>query len=101
MENKKCRIEEGKFVVPCKTLADATEFGNPIGKRKGVWCWEYYNHELKGPTRRFYGTKSGDFAEKGLAFNYCPFCGEKIDAPFAEPTNEKAVRRKIEEGVFV
>ena len=87
MDKQKCRVEAGKFVEPCKSLQEATEFGNPIGKRKGVWCWEYHNREQSGPTRRFFGIKSGEFAEKGLAFNYCPFCGEKIDAPFTEAAN--------------
>lgn len=88
MDKKKCTITaDRKFIDPCKMLADSTEFGNPTGKRKGVWCWEYHNRVQSGPTRRFFGVKSGDFASKGLAFNYCPFCGEKIDAPFTEPTN--------------
>lgn len=97
MENQKCKIEDGKFVVPCKTLADATEFGNPIGKRKGVWSWEYYRTDTKGPTRRFYGCKSGEFVAKGMAFNYCPFCGEKIDAPFTEPTNAELRGERLRE----
>ncbi len=88
MEKQKCTVTaDGKFVEPCKTLADATEFGNPNGKRKGVWSWEYHSRDKPGPTRRFWGTKSGEFVSNGLAFNYCPFCGEKIDAPFTEPSN--------------
>lgn len=84
METKKCTVKDGKFVEPCQSLQDATEFGNPSGKRKGVWCWEYYREDTSGPTRRFYGTKSGDFVSKGIAFNFCPFCGEKIEAPFTD-----------------
>jgi hypothetical protein len=88
MDKKKCQVKDGKFVEPCDTLSEAAEFGNPRGKQKGIWCWEYFSRTKPGPTRRFFGTKSGDFTEKGMAFNYCPFCGEKIDAPF-EPHNAK------------
>ena len=85
MEKQKCTVtEDGRFVEPCKTLSDATEFGNPNGKRKGVWSWEYHSRDKPGPTRRFWGTKSGDFVRKGIAFNFCPFCGEKIEAPFTD-----------------
>ena len=89
MEKQKCNVTaDGKFVEPCKTLADATEFGNPNGKRKGIWAWQYFRlgESKSTPSRTFFGVKSGEHVEKGLAFNYCPFCGEKIDAPFTEPS---------------
>lgn len=83
MDKEKCSVKDGKFVEPCKSLNDVTEFGHPKGKQRGVWCWEY---SIEGkPSRRFFGAKSGSQTEKGLAFNFCPFCGEPIDAPFVTP----------------
>lgn len=82
MIDDKCTVtDDGKIVNPCKALTRATEFGSPSGKRKGIWCWEYHGIKDPGPKRRFWGTKSGDFVEKGIAFNFCPFCGEKIEQP--------------------
>lgn len=83
---EKCRVsEDGKHIYPCKTLYESSEYGNPRGKQKGVFHWEYHTIESNGPVRGFYGVKSGEFVSKGMAFNYCPFCGEKIDAPFSTP----------------
>ena len=89
-ESEKCAVTEGRLVEPCKALSDSCEFGNPCGKQKGMWMWEYYNVNRpfgEGPTRRFFGAKSGDFVQKGVAFHYCPFCGTRIDAPFEQPSN--------------
>lgn len=90
MEKQKCTVtDDGKFVDPCKTLSAATEFGNPSGKRKGVWSWQYFKTGVSKsePSRTFFGVKSGEYVANGLAFNFCPFCGEKIDAPFTETSN--------------
>lgn len=86
-ENKKCRVTDGKFVEPCKDLAAAAEEGHPRGRSKGIYAWNYSNDF--GPTRRFFGAKTGEFVSKGIAFNYCPFCGEKIEEPFASEPPEQ------------
>lgn len=75
--NKKCIIENEKFVIPCEALQNSSEYGHPRGKKKGVFSWSM-TKDFK-PSRTFFGVKSGDFIEKGIAFNYCPFCGENID----------------------
>lgn len=79
---KKCTVLSGKFVDPCAALTEATEYGHPRGKAKGIFAWEYSSID-KGPTRTMFGVKSGEHVAKGMLFNFCPFCGEKIDAPFA------------------
>lgn len=73
----KCTVE-GNIVTACEALEKATEFGNPRGKQKGIWCWQYFKASEEAPTRRFWGAKSGDSVERGIAFNYCPFCGTEI-----------------------
>ncbi len=80
--NTKCTVEEGKFVRPCPSLASAAEVGHPRGKQKGIYAWVLSTPE--GPTRTFFGVKSGDHKDRGLALNFCPFCGERIDAPFTD-----------------
>lgn len=77
---EKCEVRDGKFVEPCRMLHEAGEAGNPRGKQKGIYAWEY--RDRQGPTRTMFGAKSGEHVEKGLLFNFCPFCGERIDAPF-------------------
>lgn len=83
---EKCTIRDARFVDPCTMLASATEYGNPRGKQKGIFGWALHVAG-KGASRTFYGAKSGEHVAKGLAFNYCPFCGESIEAPFTESSN--------------
>ncbi len=73
----KCKIAEGKFVVACKHLQEASEYGHPRGKKKGIFAWAL-TKDFK-PSRTFFGVKSGEFVENGIALNYCPFCGENIE----------------------
>lgn len=84
----KCSTSDsGKVVTPCESLKKACEHGNPRGKAKGIFAWALYNINQPcsdGPSRVFFGVKSGNFVAKGFAFNFCPFCGERIDKPFAE-----------------
>jgi hypothetical protein len=79
----KCTVRDGKFVEPCGTLSTVTEYAPPTGKRKGIYAWVLGSIST-GPTRTFFGVKSGAHIAKGMLFNFCPFCGEKIDAPFAD-----------------
>lgn len=81
-ESTKCSVREGRFVEPCAALHEVVEYGNPIGKRKGIYAWNLFSRETPGPTRRMFGVKSGDHVKTGMLFNFCPFCGERIDAPF-------------------
>lgn len=77
----KCGVRDGKHVEPCLSLAESNEGGNPQPRKRGIFAWVYFKPQLEGPTRTFFGSVSTTHP-KGLAFNFCPFCGEKIDAPF-------------------
>lgn len=73
----KCRVENNSFVIPCKTLSESSQYGNPRGKQKGIYAWEL---SIRGvSSRTFFGVKSGEYIAKGIAFNFCPFCGENIN----------------------
>jgi hypothetical protein len=79
---QKCTVLDGKFVLACMALSSVCEPANPRGKQKGVFAWELSTPN--GPTRTMFGAKSGDHVVKGMLFNFCPFCGERIDAPFVQ-----------------
>ena len=83
---EKCYVRDGRYVEPCNMLASATEYGNPRGKQKGIFAWAL-SIPGKGASRTFFGVKSGEQVAKGLAFNFCPFCGERIEAPFTESSH--------------
>lgn len=85
-----CQVSEnGRIVTPCKQLSDACEYGNPTGRKKGIFGWTLYKPSESELSRQFFGVKSGEFVDRGLAFNFCPFCGTQIDAPFAEKESEE------------
>lgn len=77
-----CTVRDAKFVEPCDALAAATEYGHPRGKQKGICAYAWSNRQ--GPTRTLWGAKSGEHVERGLLFNFCPYCGVRIDDPAKE-----------------
>jgi hypothetical protein len=88
-ERIKCTVREGRFVEPCDTLAQAVDNNIPgFSKAKGVFRQDLTNMKTKQPSRTYFGLKSKQFPN-GLLFNCCPWCGERIDAPFnkEEATN--------------
>ncbi len=72
-----CTVRDGKFVEPCAALAEQCRWEI----RGGLEMVRLYSHGV--PTRSFVtlaGSKSRDI--KPRAINACPFCAERIDAPF-------------------
>ena len=82
--NNKCKFVDTNIIEPCDRLKAACEYGSPCGKRKGIYSWNLYktNNCERTLSRRFFVAKSGGFVNKGIAFHYCPFCGEEINQPF-------------------
>jgi hypothetical protein len=78
MTPAKCTVKDGRFVVPCVPLADAV--GGAVDHA------HYIDMTNQKPSRSFFVLKSGAYKGKGMAMNVCPFCGERIDAPFATET---------------
>lgn len=76
-----CEVRDDNFVVPCTALEESIG-GFGTDKRKGIVAWHLIHMPTGKPSRSFIGVRSGDHAVKGVAFNFCPFCGTKIDAPF-------------------
>jgi hypothetical protein len=80
----KCTVRDGRFVQPCGALDDMIENNIPgFSNAKGIAQWNLTNLKTHEPSRSYIGIKSKKMP-KGLLFNFCPWCGEKIDAPFAD-----------------
>ena len=73
----KCTVA-GMNLQPCDLLMETVEGYNPTGKKAGLFLWQTSNLETD-TRRKFAGVKSGDHRQKGMIFNFCPFCGERID----------------------
>lgn len=83
----KCTVRDGNFLEPCDTLRAACEIGPPPrGKQRGIYWWQLTNMTTGKPSRSFIGAKTTEHP-KGLIFNVCPWCGERIDEPFTEPAD--------------
>lgn len=83
-ERVKCAVRDGLFVEPCDSLQSATDNNIPgFSKTKGIASWHLTNINTGKPSRSYWGVKSKNH-QNGFLFNFCPFCGERIDAPFNE-----------------
>jgi len=82
--SSKCHVKDGLFVEPCDALNRAADINTPsFTKAKGIAVWNMTNMNTGKPSRTYYGVKTKKHPN-GLLFNCCPWCGERIDAPFAE-----------------
>lgn len=85
-EPTECSVsEDGKHVTPCSTLASFVEGPAAFSKTKGLHVWSMRNFKTRERTRTFYGFKNmgpEPHRKNGMAINFCPFCGVKIDTPF-------------------
>lgn len=83
LDKRDCVVREGMFVEPCAMLAEMTDTPNAgFSKAKGIARWHYTDMATRQPSRTFFGAKSKEHPN-GMLFNFCPWCGTKIDAPFA------------------
>jgi hypothetical protein len=76
-----CVVREGSFVEPCTALEECIVGSGSFNKKKGVVLWDLYDMKTMKHTRRFIGIRSGVHADKGIVFNFCPFCATPIDTP--------------------
>lgn len=87
--SNKCTVRDGRFVEPCATLSEQTDSSMAfLSRAKGTVRWHYTNVQTLEPSRTFFGVKT-KANPNGFAFNFCPFCGEKIDAPFNSDDEEQ------------
>lgn len=93
MSNEPCKVRDGRFIEPCVAMIGAFD-GSSAGKGRALFMSQYINIKTGEQSRSFVVLRMGDHIKNGVALNVCPFCGERIDAPFqdeeAEPTTEAA-----------
>lgn len=90
--NPKCTVRDELFVDPCETLENVIHNNTPgFSKRKGVAIW-HMRKRVGGktvPSRTYLGIICEAYPD-GFLFNFCPFCGTDISAPFMEPEEASA-----------
>lgn len=69
-----CKVTVNK-IAPCDLLAQTLEYGNPRAKSKGVFIPERVNARTGEPGTDIAQMHSGAFVGRGVALNFCPFCG--------------------------
>ena len=73
--NPKDEGEQERYVY-CSTLRSLSDsYDRP--KAKGIFINEYVNMKFE-QTRTYVVAKLGEHLKKGIVFNFCPFCGEKL-----------------------
>lgn len=77
----RCAVRQGKFVEPCAPLQSV--LAPRRGKAPGLELVHLYNRAEQ--TRAFVVLFGGEYLDRGVAINCCPFCGAQINAPFVEP----------------
>ena len=75
----KCRADAERVHEACWPLS---ELAVPPTSNKGLICWTYLDIKKGTISRTLYGVKSGAHPN-GLAFNFCPYCGEKHPGGYA------------------
>lgn len=69
-----CEIKDGT-IIPCKGLDAILELESGKG---GVQVMQLSDFESGKFTRALVVAKSGSHRKRGLAFNFCPYCGHAI-----------------------
>lgn len=68
----------GNKIAPCSRLSQALEYGNPRVKSKGIFIPERFNFNTGKPGTDIAQLHSGSFVGRGIALNFCPFCGVSL-----------------------
>lgn len=79
----KCKVI-GNKLTPCKHLQSAIQHGNPSSISRGIYIPSRVNLTTGEPGTDIVQIHSGDHSVRGVAANFCPFCGTAIntwDAP--------------------
>ena len=73
----KCKLD-GNRISRCDLLSKSLEYGNPTFKSKGAFIPERVNIKTGQPGTDLAQLHSGQFVGRGIAMNFCPFCGESL-----------------------
>lgn len=73
----KCTLD-GNLINRCDMLAKALEYGNPSYRSKGAFIPERVNFNTGKSAIDIAQLHSGEYVGRGIAMNFCPFCGENL-----------------------
>lgn len=73
----KCLVN-GKHLTPCKPLMKSLMGRNPTGRSMGLFMPSRVNLTTHEPGTDIVQLHSGEYLGRGIALNYCPFCGTEI-----------------------
>lgn len=82
MRNK-CKVTRMLEIKPCNGLSKALE--RTPNRNQGIQFYQYASLETGNHTRDCVAIKCGA-KDRGLSFNYCPFCGVEIATHAMEKT---------------
>jgi hypothetical protein len=80
-------MNNGNVIKPCDMLLKAIDPAPPNSKKTRIKMWDYVNIQTMKPTRTIIGAVTKEYPN-GVYFNFCPFCGTRIDSPFANDKDE-------------
>lgn len=77
MTNSKCHVK-GKDISPCDPLSKALSGSSPTPKGKGLFLPYRVNVRTGEKGTDVVQLHSGEYVGRGVALNFCPFCGVSI-----------------------
>lgn len=84
--SEKCAID-GRHVIPCAALSEASEGTKSGGRARGIYVWPLVNLDTHQPTRTMFGAVT-TANPKGVIFNFCPWCGSDLRASHGRGATE-------------
>lgn len=82
-----CTIS-GRHLSPCSELKSALEYYHPTPKAKGLFFPERVNLQTHERGTDIIQLHSGSHVGRGVALNFCPFCGKDICTWVMHDTND-------------
>ena len=77
MTNSKCQVK-GKDITPCEPLKNSLCGSSPTAKSKGLFLPYRVNVRTGEKGTDVVQLHSGEYVGRGVALNFCPFCGVGI-----------------------
>lgn len=72
-----CKYTNNRL-FPCQSLSKALDHNNPTTRARGVYLPERVNVKTGQRGTDIVQIHSGSFVGRGIAAEFCPFCGARI-----------------------
>ncbi|WP_242365619.1 hypothetical protein [Yersinia enterocolitica] len=87
MSNSKCQLNGKHIITLCSTLNSALSGSSPTPKAKGLFLPYRVNIQTGERGTDIVQLHSGEYVGRGVALNFCPFCGESLKTWAAQEQN--------------